>query len=103
MATALGYKRCWCQKSTDHRGTVLFPGIVCTLLSDAEVRGIFDLDDNSCRSEIMFVTEGVVYEIPRDLVRDLLKELDFREKVSRLRNEDNTFLILLPERHSSFL
>ena len=37
VAKAIGWKRCWCQQSTDHRGNVSFPGLVCTLLSDEEV------------------------------------------------------------------
>ena len=37
---ARGYKRCWAQKSTDHRGNPKFPGIVCTLLEDGEVHQI---------------------------------------------------------------
>ena len=76
MATALGYKRCWCQKSTDHRGTPKFPGIVCTLLSDEEVHRFIANESKN----IMHVTEGVVYNVPRDLVSQLLEELDFREK-----------------------
>ena len=34
---AIGYQRCWSQRSADHRGTPQFNGIVCTLLSDEEV------------------------------------------------------------------
>ena len=34
---AIGYQRCWSQRSADHRGTTSFNGIVCTLLSDDEV------------------------------------------------------------------
>ena len=40
VAKAIGWKRCWCQRSTDHRGDVSFPGLVCTLLSDEEISNI---------------------------------------------------------------
>jgi hypothetical protein len=33
---AIGYRRCWAQRSADHRGDTEFNGIVCTLLSDEE-------------------------------------------------------------------
>ncbi len=84
-ATALGYKRCWCQKSADHRGTADFCGIVCTLLSDDEVASVYGTDSKSVSST--YVTEGVVYEVvPKDgedhasFIDQLLEELDFREK-----------------------
>ena len=91
MATALGYKRCWCQKSADHRGTSMFCGIVCTLLSDDEVHDIMvakptnNIDSRSGAISNDFikqthVTEGVVYNVPRSIARELLEELDFREK-----------------------
>ena len=37
---AIGYQLCWSQRSADHRGMPEFNGIVCTLLSDAEVWGL---------------------------------------------------------------
>lgn len=43
IAKAIGWKRCWCQQSTDHRGDVNFYGLVCTLLHDDEIRLIHDL------------------------------------------------------------
>ena len=43
LGRARGYRRCWAQKSTDHRGVPQFPGIVCTLLKDEEVRQFREL------------------------------------------------------------
>ncbi|GAX23659.1 hypothetical protein FisN_12Hh233 [Fistulifera solaris] len=74
-AKARGYRRCWAQKSTDHRGVPSFPGIVCTLLKDQEVRQLRSLDYDSPT-----FTEGLVYEVPSELVDECLAELDFREK-----------------------
>jgi ChaC-like protein len=34
---AYGYRRVWAQKSTDHRGTPAFPGIVCTFVNPIRV------------------------------------------------------------------
>lgn len=79
LARAQGYRRCWAQKSTDHRGLPKFPGIVCTLLKDEEVRQFRPLNYEQATS-----TEGLVYEVPSELVDECLAELDFREKgVSR--------------------
>jgi len=77
-----GYKRCWAQKSTDHRGRPEFPGIVCTLLSDREVEEIRHLPEGVTipPSVEPTMTEGVIYLIPPDLVEECLEELDFREK-----------------------
>lgn len=72
---ARGYKRCWSQKSADHRGTTQFPGIVCTLLRDDEVEDILKE-----HHEAPTMTEGLLYEVPADLVEECLAELDFREK-----------------------
>jgi alpha-tubulin suppressor-like RCC1 family protein/cation transport regulator ChaC len=59
------YRRVWAQKSTDHRGTPQFPGLVCTLLH--------------CGSGSA-VTQGTIYQVPPHRAHECLKELDFREK-----------------------
>jgi len=73
LGTALGWKRCWSQKSCDHRGTPAFPGLVCTLISDDEIAVL----EGNKRTHL---TEGLVYNVPSDLVEECLAELDFREK-----------------------
>lgn len=72
---ARSYKRCWAQKSTDHRGTTRFPGVVCTLLRDEEVEGI-----TKRHHDAPTMTEGLLYTVPAELVEECLAELDFREK-----------------------
>ncbi|KAL3945484.1 MAG: hypothetical protein SGBAC_000455 [Bacillariaceae sp.] len=81
LGKAKGYKRCWAQRSTDHRGNPKFPGIVCTLLEDQEVVGIRKTaTKNAIPPEAPTLTEGVIYWIPPELVAECLDELDFREK-----------------------
>jgi cation transport regulator ChaC len=81
-----GYRRCWAQKSTDHRGVPSFPGIVCTLLKDRdEVRqvlgnGPISPAESEHKEERMSFTEGLIFEVPPDLIDECLAELDFREK-----------------------
>ncbi|CAJ1946243.1 unnamed protein product [Cylindrotheca closterium] len=81
LGRAKGYKRCWAQRSTDHRGNPQFPGIVCTLLEDQEV---VDIRKTAMKDvtppEAPTLTEGVIYWIPPELVAECLDELDFREK-----------------------
>jgi hypothetical protein len=72
---ARGYKRCWAQKSADHRGTTRFPGVVCTLLRDEEVAEI-----TIRHHDAPTMTEGLLYAVPAELVEECLSELDFREK-----------------------
>ena len=86
LGRAVGWKRCWAQRSADHRGTPSFLGLVCTLLADDEVLEIHrqvegDPDsqvDSHCRPPSL--TEGVIYTVPPHLVTECLEELDFREK-----------------------
>ncbi|KAL7575073.1 hypothetical protein ACA910_000444 [Epithemia clementina (nom. ined.)] len=88
---ALGYRRCWAQKSADHRGYPHFPGIVCTLLQQDEVHDLLssfnNKDDgqpppsaNPPRTTTHCSTEGILYMVPPPLVDTCLAELDFREK-----------------------
>eukprot|EP00522_Entomoneis_paludosa_P002073 CAMPEP_0172476706 /NCGR_PEP_ID=MMETSP1065-20121228/70515_1 /TAXON_ID=265537 /ORGANISM="Amphiprora paludosa, Strain CCMP125" /LENGTH=663 /DNA_ID=CAMNT_0013234935 /DNA_START=140 /DNA_END=2131 /DNA_ORIENTATION=+ len=80
LGKALGYRRCWAQKSTDHRGEPRFPGIVCTLLKDDEVKDIRGTTTSQSEQSTQSLTEGVLYVVPPELVEDCLAELDFREK-----------------------
>lgn len=79
LGHARGYRRSWAQRSTDHRGTAEFPGVVCTLLKASEVQtmtagNVEGLDNNN------IMTEGAIYTVPSHLSKDCLAELDFREK-----------------------
>jgi alpha-tubulin suppressor-like RCC1 family protein/cation transport regulator ChaC len=85
LGRAVGWKRCWAQKSADHRGNPRFNGIVCTLLSDEEVRSLKEHNANKDVTSIdpnhkSSLTEGLVYKVPKELVEECLVELDFREK-----------------------
>lgn len=94
-----GYKRVWAQRSTDHRGSVDFPGFVCTLLTEEEYKlARRSASTNGVRSEgttsdvditsenkdedvsETLVTQGIIFDVPPDLVEETLQELDFREK-----------------------
>lgn len=84
-----GYKRVWAQRSTDHRGTVDFPGLVCTLLTEKEYESAktsatsnVDPSNNDKASETddSIVTQGIIFDVPPDLVDETLQDLDFREK-----------------------
>ena len=96
-----GYKRVWAQRSTDHRGTVEFPGIVCTLLTEQEYevarKEASTNNEPPSKSEAPFangsttnekaeaisdtmVTQGIIFDVPPELVQETLEDLDFREK-----------------------
>lgn len=84
-----GYKRVWAQRSTDHRGSVDFPGIVCTLLTEQEYESVqksaytnddFQSPDVGDNSEELGETMGIIFDVPPELVEETLQELDFREK-----------------------
>jgi cation transport regulator ChaC len=91
LGMAIGYRRVWAQRSTDHRGTTLFPGVVCTLLTDDEYYSYrntasvsFDNQQETSKDTAInyptSMTEGVLFEVPKELVDECLQELDFREK-----------------------
>ena len=92
LGYAIGWRRCWCQESSDHRGTEDFPGLVCTLLNDGEIAEIskshmdnlwvHDLDSSKhqLNNDEVSVTKGLIFTVPQELVEDCLAELDFREK-----------------------
>jgi len=90
MGHTLNYKRVWSQRSTDHRGTPKFPGIVCTLLTKQEYASVLasdaSLSSSSMNRKITdsfnanLVTNGIIFNVPPELVREALEELDFREK-----------------------
>ena len=93
-----GYKRVWAQRSTDHRGSVNFPGIVCTLLTKQEHATVgkstlaasksgagasFSVDTTDDKIKELsgnVVTQGMIFNVPPELVQETLEDLDFREK-----------------------
>lgn len=77
---AIGFQRCWAQRSADHRGTPEFNGIVCTLLSDEEIANLQSSDNSEMQEQRTSMTEGLIYTVDSDLVEQCLAELDFREK-----------------------
>lgn len=84
LGRAVGWKRCWAQRSADHRGTPSFLGLVCTLLADSEVMKIHrqakEDTDAQATNAPPSLTEGVIFTVPPHLVTECLEELDFREK-----------------------
>lgn len=85
LGRAVGWKRCWAQRSADHRGTPSFLGLVCTLLADDEVWEIHRQVEGDPDAQVdghrpPSLTEGVIYNVPPHLVTECLEELDFREK-----------------------
>jgi len=80
-AKITGWKRLFAQKSMDHRGTVDFPGLVVTIVRDedlAEIQGTGGIGayGSSTPSE----THGTAYLIPQTEAKQLVADLDFREK-----------------------
>ena len=73
-----GYRRLFAQRSTDHRGTPEAPGLVATLVSDAELEElkVRAPDEAAAASSVC----GVCYRVGKDDVAKVLSELDFREK-----------------------
>ena len=63
VCRADGYRRAFCQRSADHRGTPEAPGLVASIVP---------APDASCY--------GLAYTIPDERVDSVLDELDFREK-----------------------
>ena len=102
-----GYKRVWAQRSTDHRGSVNFLGIVCTLLSKQEYASVVKstlaasncaavasssvvtTDDKIEELSENIVTQGIIFTVPPELVQQTLEELDFREREGYTRDVCN--------------
>lgn len=76
VGSVRGWKRYFAQKSTDHRGTPDHPGLVATLLTDAQLTGLGLRGPGEAPSE----TCGVGYRVGEGDVAQVLDGLDFREK-----------------------
>ena len=73
-----GYRRLFAQRSTDHRGTPEAPGLVATLVSDAELEELEMRAPDECAAASSVC--GVCYRVGKDDVAKVLSDLDFREK-----------------------
>jgi cation transport regulator ChaC/alpha-tubulin suppressor-like RCC1 family protein len=74
--SAIGWKRLFAQRSCDHRGTVLFPGLVLNLVDDDCLKELNYLDKTSSRSECL----GMIWYVPVDAVAEVVADLDYRER-----------------------
>jgi len=70
-----GYKRRFWQTSTDHRGTVEFPGLVCSLISDEEYENL-----TGVKCQELSICYGLAFEIPEGMEKEVIRALDYREK-----------------------
>ncbi|CAN0393676.1 unnamed protein product [Ascophyllum nodosum] len=82
-----GWKRLFAQKSMDHRGTPQSPGLVATLISDADLEALGKRSLGDPPSK----TRGVAYLIPDNRADAVLAALDFREKGGYTRSVVNVF------------
>jgi cation transport protein ChaC len=74
-------RRLW-NKSTDHRGSPDFFGLVACVVSDES------LDAPTCESNFV---SGLLYEVPETKQMEVLKLLDLREKCGYIRNVTEAF------------
>jgi len=71
-----GWTRLFAQRSTDHRGTPEFPGLVATICEVSALESLPGFDAASTADS----TLGRAYVVPDDEATKVLAELDFREK-----------------------
>lgn len=71
-----GWTRLFAQRSTDHRGTPASPGLVVTLLRHEALQELPGFDAVTVPNEVV----GMAYQVPADRRKEVLAELDFREK-----------------------
>lgn len=76
VGSVQGWGRFFAQRSTDHRGTPEFPGLVATLLKDEQLRALSLKTAGSPASR----TVGVCYRVGKQDAETVLDALDFREK-----------------------
>ena len=71
----ISHSRLFGQFSKDHRGSVTFPGLVCTLVPKQDVDE--DEDDDFA---IVSTCSGKIWLVPKEQKANVLEQLDFREK-----------------------
>lgn len=76
----LGWRRRMGQGSCDHRGTPELPGVVATLMPEAEWLAAGLALDGGAEGGAESVTHGVVYRVPEASAKEVIDNLDFREK-----------------------
>jgi cation transport protein ChaC len=74
-----GWQRLFAQRSSDHRGSVEFPGFVCTLVEESFLARNSN-SITSFQSKGKIECSGLVWKIPDDKVEATIKELDYRER-----------------------
>ena len=89
-----GYQRLFCQRSYDHRGNALFPGLVANLIDD---QTLVEFGWKSPQ-ESSSTCHGVIYLVAHEHALKVLQELDYRERggyvrhrISVLMHEDTPF------------
>ena len=73
---AKGWRRMFAQRSWDHRGTREFPGLVATIIDDMTLESA----GWKASFEEASVCEGVCYLIPPLRMKEVMDELDWRER-----------------------
>ena len=76
-----GYRRRFWQLSTDHRGTIEFPGLVCSLISDEEYE---ELTGFYCKERS--ICYGLAFQVDEGKEEEVIHALDYREKGGYRRN-----------------
>ena len=71
-----GWSRVFAQRSMDHRGNPVFPGLVLNLVSDAYMEANHHRHSSADPSHCI----GVLYHIPESDAEKIVEELDFRER-----------------------
>lgn len=84
VGRAAGWRRVFAQRSMDHRGTPGRPGLVATMITDAQHTAMLDLppgEDGEWATGVC----GVCYRISDEHAAEVLDALDFREKGGYMR------------------
>ena len=77
-----GYQRLFCQRSFDHRGNPLFPGLVANLIDD---KTLIEYGWKSPEEPIS-TCHGIIYHVSHEHALNVLQELDYRERGGYIRH-----------------